>query len=74
MHSEAMLADALTKAKGAGMLLRFFEGGQRWRVVEDPLFRSSRKRKDQRLGILEDPKRAEWCPGLYILWGAWCEP
>ncbi|CAK0865379.1 unnamed protein product, partial [Prorocentrum cordatum] len=47
VHSDAMLADGLTKDRAAKVLLEFFRSGQRWRLVDDPLHRSARKRKTE---------------------------
>ena len=54
VHSDAMLADGLTKPAAARALLEFFEQGQQWRLVDDPLHQSARKRKARGLGRLAD--------------------
>ncbi|CAK0830159.1 unnamed protein product [Prorocentrum cordatum] len=56
VHSDAMLADGLTKDRAAKVLLEFFRSGQRWRLVDDPLHRSARKRKTEGLDKLDHGK------------------
>ena len=53
VHSDAMLADGLTKDRAAKVLLEFFRSGQRWRLVDDPLHRSARKRKTEGIDKLD---------------------
>ena len=55
VHSEAQLADVLTKATGPGreLFLRFMRSG-RWRLVYDPTFTSARNRTKAGTGTLED--------------------
>ena len=53
VHSDAMLADGLTKDRAAKHLLEFFRQGQRWRLVDDPLHRSARKRKTEGIDKLD---------------------
>ena len=48
-----MLADGLTKDRAAKVLLDFFRSGQRWRLVDDPLHRSARKRKTEGIDKLD---------------------
>ncbi|CAK0901528.1 unnamed protein product [Prorocentrum cordatum] len=56
VHSDAMLADGLTKDRAAKVLLEFFRSGQRWRLVDDPLHRSARKRKTEGMDRLDHGK------------------
>ncbi|CAK0825479.1 unnamed protein product, partial [Prorocentrum cordatum] len=56
VHSDAMLADGLTRDRAAKVLLEFFRSGQRWRLVDDPLHRSSRKRKTEGMDKLDHGK------------------
>ncbi|CAK0888982.1 unnamed protein product [Prorocentrum cordatum] len=56
VHSDAMLADGLSKDRAAKVLLEFFRSGQRWRLVDDPLHRSARKRKTEGLDKLDHGK------------------
>ena len=53
VHSDAMLADGLTRDRAAKVLLEFFCSGQRWRLVGDPLHRSARKRKTEGIDKLD---------------------
>ena len=54
VHSEAQLANALTKeASHAKELEMFYKMGFRWRIVEDPEMKSARKRKTAGLDPLE---------------------
>ena len=55
VHSEAQLADVLTKGTGPGreLFLRFMRTG-RWRLVYDPTFTSARNRTKAGAGTLED--------------------
>ncbi|CAK0886536.1 unnamed protein product [Prorocentrum cordatum] len=53
VHSDAMLADGLTKDRAAKALMEFFLSGQRWRLVDDPLHRSARKRKSEGIDKLD---------------------
>ena len=45
VHSEAQLANSLTKAGGAKELEMFYKMQYQWRIVEDPEMRSARKRR-----------------------------
>ncbi|CAE7632887.1 unnamed protein product, partial [Symbiodinium sp. CCMP2456] len=45
VHSEAQLANSLTKQNGGHELELFYRMNQAWRIVEDPTMRSARKRK-----------------------------
>ncbi|CAK0849800.1 unnamed protein product, partial [Prorocentrum cordatum] len=53
VHSDAMLAAGLTKDRAAKALLEFFRSGQRWRLVDHPLHRSTRKRKSEGIDKLD---------------------
>ncbi|CAK0859422.1 unnamed protein product [Prorocentrum cordatum] len=53
VHSDAMLADGLTKDCAAKALLEFFRSGQRWRLVDDPLHRLARKRESEGIDKLD---------------------
>ncbi|CAK0899424.1 unnamed protein product, partial [Prorocentrum cordatum] len=53
VHSDAVLADGLAKDRAAECLLEFFGSGQRWRLVDDPIHRSARKRKSEDIDKLE---------------------
>ena len=78
VHSDAMLADGLTKDKAARALLEFFRGGQQWRLIEDPLHQSARKRKAKGIGKLDDEPPADDDgahlpdPGSAALWALVC--
>ena len=52
VHSEAQLANALTKA-GSKELELFYKMGFKWRIVEDEKMRSARRRKAQGIDPLE---------------------
>ena len=54
VHSHAEVGDGLTKSNTDAFrrLLQFIQA-KTWRIVEDPLFESARKRKQKGLGILE---------------------
>ena len=56
VHSKAMLADVLTKSSTAliDRTATFLRDGF-WRLVEDPLFLSARKRTERGIGDLEKP-------------------
>ena len=47
VHSEAQLANALTKAGPCQELELFYRMGHQWRIVEDPEMRSAKKRKSE---------------------------
>ena len=53
VHSESNLADSLTKDSAEEPLRTFLSGKQRWRLVQDPLMRSTRRRKQDGLRTLE---------------------
>ena len=54
VHSEAQLANGLTKPKEYKQFHMFFDMNQRWKIVEDAEKDSARKRKAKGLGPLED--------------------
>ena len=62
MHSEAQLGNSLTKKNGGKELELFYKMQHTWRVVEDALMRSARKRKVAGLESLEGDSKAE--PGF----------
>ena len=45
VHSEAQLANSLTKSSGSKELELYYKMGQRWRIIEDPAMMSARRRK-----------------------------
>ena len=53
VHSEAQLGNALTKAGGGHELELFYRMGHQWRIVEDSLMRSARRRKTDGLSPLQ---------------------
>ena len=52
VHSEAQLANRLTKGSEMRQLLLYYEMGQSWRIVEDPSGASARRRRLQGLDPL----------------------
>ena len=56
VHSEAQLANGLTKANEFKQLQLFYQMRQRWRIVEDANRASARRRKQLGLGPLEVPE------------------
>ena len=54
VHSDAQLANSLTKDSEPQQLQKFYQLNQRWRIVDDPQMRSARNRKKQGLNALED--------------------
>jgi len=55
VHSDAQLANSLTKGRELRQLLLFYDLGHVWRIVEDPSMSSARRRKEQGLEPLEVP-------------------
>ena len=53
VHSEAQLANSLTKAGGTKELELYYKMGHQWRIVEDPEMKSARKRRQSGLNPLE---------------------
>ena len=47
VHSDAQLANSLTKGKELRQILLFYDMQQRWRIVDDPTMSSARKRKQK---------------------------
>ena len=70
VHSEAQIANALTKAATKELEL-YYKNGFHWKIVSDSQMRSTRKRKQQGLEtfetnpVVDNPKRQEGdsCPG-----------
>ena len=54
VHSEAQLANGLTKGKELRQLLLYYEMGQCWRIVEDPSMASARRRRQLGQAPLEN--------------------
>ena len=59
VHSEAQLGNSLTKKHGGKELELFYRMQHTWRIVEDPLMRSARKRKVAGLNNLEGDSKTE---------------
>jgi len=57
VHSEAQLANALTKVGNAKELELFYRMQHRWRIVEDPQMRSARRRRTEGLEPLHQDER-----------------
>ena len=53
VHSEAQLANGLTKSAGGKELDLYYHMGHCWKIVEDPLMRSARKRRADGVAPLE---------------------
>ena len=47
VHSDAQLANSLTKGKELRQIMLFYEMGQFWRIVEDETMSSARRRKQK---------------------------
>ncbi|OLP78279.1 hypothetical protein AK812_SmicGene41561 [Symbiodinium microadriaticum] len=56
VHSEAQLANSLTKANGGKEIELFYRMNGRWRIVEDEQMRSARRRKTEGLEPLQQEK------------------
>ena len=54
VHSDAQLANSLTKEGEGHQLERFYQLQQHWRIVEDPLMQSAKNRRKLGLGVLEN--------------------
>ena len=52
VHSEAQLANSLTKKGGKNEIEMFYRMRQRWRIVEDANMKSARKRREEGLDPL----------------------
>ena len=59
VHSEAQLGNSLTKKHGGKELELFYKMAHTWKIVEDPLMRSARKRKSAGLDSLEGDSKPE---------------
>ena len=59
VHSEAQLANSLTKKNGGKELELFYRMRHTWRIVEDPLMRSTRKRKQAGVETLQSSSKVE---------------
>ena len=57
VHSEAQLANGLTKSREYKQLSFFYDVNLRWRIVEDPERASARRRKAEGLGPLDNADR-----------------
>ena len=57
VHSEAQLANALTKGGACQELELFYKMGHCWRIVEDESMRSARRRKAEGLKPLEESSK-----------------
>ena len=53
VHSEAQLANTLTKANGTREMDLYYRMGHQWRIVEDARMRSARKRKSEGMSPLQ---------------------
>ena len=53
VHSEAQLANALTKVGNARELELYYRMNHTWRIVEDEFMRSARRRREQGMNPLE---------------------
>ena len=53
VHSEAQLANGLTKARSAKEIDRFYAMGHSWRIIEDEDMKSARRRKSEGIQPLE---------------------
>ncbi|CAE7205304.1 RE1 [Symbiodinium sp. CCMP2592] len=62
VHSEAQLANTLTKANGGRELELFYRMGHQWRIVEDDRMRSARKRKAEGMSPLQQESTAVQTP------------
>ena len=52
VHSEAQIANALTKSGPCRELELFYQMNHQWRIIDDPFMRSARKRKTEGLNPL----------------------
>ena len=60
VHSEAQLANSLTKSCGSKELELFTRMGQRWRIIEDPAMMSARRRRAAGLEPLATTTATSW--------------
>ena len=54
VHSEAQLANSLTKSGGGREIELYYQMRHRWRIVEDEQMRSARTRKQEGMAPLAD--------------------
>ncbi len=54
VHSDAQLANSLTKGKELRQILLFYDMNQHWRIVDDPSMSSARKRKEKGIQPLDN--------------------
>ena len=59
VHSDAQLANSLTKDSEQQQLQRFYNLGQCWKIIDDPLMRSARNRKSAGLEVFEEDTAAK---------------
>ena len=59
VHSEAQLANGLTKAHGGKEIELFYQMGHIWKIVEDPQMRSARRRRSEGLEALEGNRKTD---------------
>ena len=64
VHSEAQLANSLTKKNGGKELELYYRMGYTWKIVEDPQMRSARKRRQAGVDTLQDETKGE-CKNEY---------
>ncbi|CAE7455783.1 RE1 [Symbiodinium sp. CCMP2592] len=57
VHSEAQLANSLTKMGGKNEIEMFYRLGQSWRIVEDPEMQSARRRREAGLEPLAQKEK-----------------
>ena len=59
VHSEAQLANSLTKSSGSREIELYYQMQHRWRIVEDDQMRSARKRKQEGMAPLDGASARE---------------
>ena len=59
IHSEAQLANSLTKWNGGHELELFYKMRSSWRIVEDPEMKSARRRKAEGLSPLQQQQQQQ---------------
>ena len=62
VHSDAQLANSLTKDTEMQQLQRYHHLGQAWKIVDDPLMRSARNRKKLGLDALDTDDALQEAP------------
>ena len=60
VHSDAQLANSLTKGKELRQILLFYDMNQNWRIVDDPSMSSARKRKEKGIQPLDNGITGEY--------------